>query len=136
MTGISEMQRSYQGGNFIVTGLDNKPIAELLGLFDTDGNNVLAVYLKVENEPWQRFFLDAWAGFWREFDEMPDELERGDVLIDYTELYSLRNKKIGAIVYRGQYEISIQDVGVFILRLIDPEIDDTNSEVLFEEKMA
>ena len=87
---------------------------------------------------WQRYFLDAYIGFWESTGKFVDECEEGhDRMVDYGAIYKLHNKKIrSAKCVNGEIDLIIEGVGSLILKLVNPSTDDTSSKLFFNEAIT
>ena len=70
--------RIHQDNNFDVKGLDGEKVQEILGLVEEDNpdDQPIMVYLKVTNNRWQKYFIDARIGFWEEYDFKRDNNDK------------------------------------------------------------
>jgi hypothetical protein len=136
-------RRLYQDSNFVVTHLDGFLVEHLVGAVDSEqlglDDEPIVIYLKAQNQAWQRFFLDAWIGFWEDCGEdgIAEEEKRDGVrFVDYAAMFEIRGKKIVSIAcINCQIRIAIEKTGTVVLALVEPEKDDCKSKVVFEKRV-
>jgi hypothetical protein len=138
---MSPKGRLYQDANFVVTDLDGFLIEHLVGTVyskrPSPDDEPIVIYLKAQNQAWQRFFLDAWIGFWEDCGEdVIAEEEKDDEIrfVDYAAMFEIRGKKIISIAcINSQICIAIEKTGTVVLALVEPEKDDNKSKVVFKK---
>lgn len=129
---LLNMTRLYQDTDFIVSGLNGSMVHELIGLVDQSNPDTvpIVVTLKTEKKSWFRFFLSAGLAFWEEWEAIDDDTDDETRLVDYADMYSVRNKVITAITcIDSTMRIQLDGNMNFILRFIDEHDIDSDSEV-------
>ena len=85
------LERIHQDLNFCVSYINGQKIEKLFGIVSkTEAEDEpIIVHLKLEKLKWQRFFLDAFIGFWEVSNKYIDELDSDTKIVDYAEKYNL-----------------------------------------------
>jgi len=131
--------RIYQDDNFDVVGFEGTEIEHILGLVDCQDSddNPIVVNMKVVNRSWQRYFLDAFIGFWEDWGELTDEEDEDTRFVDYADKFKLIGKKIKNIKCRDGRIVTLFESGdELILELVDHKADDKYSVVYFSKSSA
>lgn len=129
--------RIHQDDHFDVAGFDGETLECLVGIGDKDDpdDHPILIYLKTTNKTWQKFFLDAYLGFWEDWGDI--EQEDGGKSIDYGAMFTLTGKTIKNIKCRDRkIVIEFANGDQFILKHINREDDDTECEVVFKQQSA
>ena len=103
--------------------------------------DVVFVYLKVKNWNWQKYFLDAGAGFWEDteksdYNDLDDvEDDENFVFKDYTKKLKVEESVISKIYCEPNDEncqiiIELENYKKIILRSINSKIFDSEIEIL------
>ncbi|KUJ61166.1 hypothetical protein AR687_14650 [Flavobacteriaceae bacterium CRH] len=130
---------------FIFTDFNGLRLEKLIVCENPETKEPILVYIKVENNNWYQFFLDAGLGFWQSFDEI--ELEEIEIETDdeyhypdKTSEFELFNKTIEKIwcetdKSNSQIIIAFENDEKLILRTIEPTIFNSESELIKIKKL-
>ncbi|MDR6764106.1 hypothetical protein J2Y38_004335 [Flavobacterium sp. 2755] len=93
----------------------------------------IVIYIKVENNNWHQYFLDAGLGFWQNWDEIDDDDDYN--YIDRTNELEIFEKTISRIWCEPQQNnsqiiIQFENNEKLILRTVQPKIFDSKSELI------
>ena len=127
--------RLYQSNNFIFEEFNSLKIEKTFICENPETKSVIIVYVKVENNGWHQFFLDAGYGFWEDWEEI-DLSDENYNYIDITATFHLNESPIKQVVCQpngnnSEIFIEFETRNKFILRTILPDFD-SDSEVVFE----
>lgn len=129
--------------NFKVEGFENYKIDKILICENLKTKSVVFVYLKIYEKNWQKYFLDAGAGFWEDTETI-NYLDLGDIeddenfiFKDYSNKFDIKDKEISKIfceqnVENCQIVIELKNSKKIILRCINSEVFDSECEIVFE----
>ena len=130
--------RLFQDTDFEVEGFEKKKLEGLIGVLDREASErgPILVYIKVEDNPWQQFFLDAGIGFWENWGEI-DIDDPSFLYIDYANEFKIGYKAIYA-AYCQNSSIKIEFITneKIILRYVDPTDMDSACEIVMENKIV
>ncbi|MFC7773037.1 hypothetical protein [Flavobacterium sp. GCM10027622] len=129
--------------NFVVEGFENYKIDKILICENLKTKSVIFVYLKIYEKNWQKYFLDAGAGFWEDT-ETKNYLDLGDIeddenfiFKDYSNKFDIKDKEISKIYCEQNEEncqivIELKNSGQIILRCGNSKVFDSECEIVFE----
>ncbi len=109
---MNKIGRIYQNKDFDVAGFTGEKIEEILGVVDHSeaDNHPMVINLRTENQPWQRYFLDAGIGFWENWGELVDKEDEDNRFVNYGEIFQLKRKVIQFIKCRnGKISIEMEN---------------------------
>lgn len=129
--------------NFVIEHLENLQIEKIIVCEELKTGNVIYVYLKVFGKNWQKYFLDAGAGFWEDaktsnYNELDDiEADESFVFKDYTQKLRLEGNTISKIYCEPNDEncriiIKLNVNGKIVLRCINSKVFDSGCEITIE----
>lgn len=123
----------FQDNNFTFTEFDNLKLLKLIVCEKPETQEPIVVYIKVENNNWHQYFLDAGLGFWQNWNEIDDDDDYN--YIDRTNELEVFEKTISRIWCEPQQNnsqiiIQFENNEKLILRTVQPEIFDSESELL------
>ncbi len=129
--------RLYQDSEFEFKAFNGLKLEQLIVLEDCISEEAILVYLKVENNNWHQYFLDAGIGFWESWDELIDFEDEDDETkyIDSTDRYGVRGKEISKIyctknLNNSRIVIEFSDAEKLILKYTDSEDFDSACELI------
>ncbi|WP_282628409.1 hypothetical protein [Empedobacter sedimenti] len=127
----------FQDDTFVYTGADGLVIEELLTLENRSEENVVLVYIKIQGQDWQQYFLDVGIGFWQNYENINpwDEVDEEYQLIDKALEFGIKHKKIQKIwcepnENNSQITIEFDSNERIILKTREPKIFDSNCELI------
>ncbi len=134
--------RLYQHHEFVFDELDGLKIEQLVVCKDGESNNeVIQVFLKMENRNWHNYFLDAGIGFWENWDTPPpiEESDEDTLYVDYTEKWALSGKRIEKVYCtkdqnNSKIVIELENKEELVLKCICPEIFDSAYDLIRKER--
>ena len=129
--------------NFVVEGFKNYKIDKILICENLKTKSVIFVYLKIYEKNWQKYFLDAGAGFWEDtktinyLDLADIEDDEDFVFKNYSNKFDIKDKEIFKIFCEQnegncQIIIELKNSGKIILRCRNSKEFDSESEIVFE----
>lgn len=125
----------FQSSSFEVEFLNGKAIEKVMVCQDPDTTEPLIVYLKVKNESWHQFFLDAGYGIWENW----GEIDKDDFydLIDYTNEFGVKHKIVKRIycetdLKNSRIIVLLESGERLILKCINPEIEESDCELILD----
>lgn len=127
--------------NFEIKDFVNSKIEKIVVCEDLKTKNVVFVLLKVKNWNWQKYFLDAGAGFWidtekSDYNDLDDiEDDENFVFKDYTKELKVEESVISKIYCEPNDEncqiiIELENCKKIILRSINSKIFDSEIEIV------
>ena len=132
-----ERGRIFQEDDFIFTEFDGLKLQKIVVCENPESKELVIVYLKVENHNWHQYFLDVGIGFWEDWNTIDLEIEEDDSFnyIDKTLEFNLSGKIISKIwcepeENNSRITIAFESGEKLILKTVDPEIFDSESELL------
>jgi hypothetical protein len=132
---MEQRGRIFQDDNFVFTEFNGLKLQKVVVCENPETNEPILVYLKVENNYWHKYFLDAGIGFWETWNEIDIDSDDGYNYIDKTNEFALFEKIISRIWCEPQQNnsqiiIEFESSEKLILRTVQPEIFDSESELL------
>ncbi len=129
--------------NFEMEGFVNLKIEKVIVCKKLKTKDIVFVYLKVKNRNWQKYFLDAGAGFWEDteksnYNDLDDiEDDENFEFKDYTKKLDVEEKVINKIYCEPNDEncriiIELENSKNIILRSINSNIFDSENEIVKE----
>lgn len=129
--------------NFIVEGFESYKIDKILICENLKDKSVIFVYLKIYEKNWQKYFLDAGAGFWEDTETINyldlENIEDDEdfILKDYSNKFNIKNKEISKIYCEPNEEncqiiIQLKNSRKILLRCRNSKIFDSECEIVFE----
>lgn len=129
--------------NFEIQNFQNLEIEKLITCENLKDKSVVFVYIKIYENNWQKYFLDAGAGFWEdtmlENYENLDDIEEDEnfKFNDYSKLFEIKNEKIKKIYCEPNDEncqviIELNSAKKIILRCKNSKIFDSECEIVKE----
>lgn len=129
--------------NFEMEGFVNLKIEKIIVCKNLKTKDIVFVYLKVKNRNWQKYFLDAGAGFWEDTEKSNytdlDDIEDDEnfEFKDYTKKLDVEEKVINKIYCEPNDEncriiIELENSKNIILRSINSNILDSENEIVKE----
>lgn len=127
----------FQDYTFVYTACNGLVIEEVLTLESIVDQDVVLVYIKMQDQNWQQYFLDAGIGFWQNYENINpwDEVDENYRLIDKALEFGIKHKKVQKIwcephENNSQIIIELDSNERLILKTLAPEIFDSNSELI------
>lgn len=131
----------YSLRNFVIEDFVNLKIEKIIVCENLKSRSIVFVYIKIFENNWQKYFLDAGAGFWEDtkitdYNELEDiENDKNFVVNDYTE--KIKNKVISKIYCEPNNEncriiIELGTEERLILRCKDSKQFDSDCEIIIE----
>lgn len=130
----------FQDNRFEFTDLNGLQLEKLISCEDQQSNDVIMVYIKVKNKEWHQFFLDVGYCFWQNYEDI-DPTDEQNIEQEYTyvnksiewKLLDATITKIYCVPEQNNCRITIEfdNKKMFILKTIEPQIFDSNCELLF-----
>jgi len=129
--------------NFVVEGFENYKIEKILICEELKTKSVIFVYLKIYEKNWQKYFLDAGAGFWEDTEKI-NYLDLGDIeddenfiFKDYSNKFDIKSKEISKIYCEQNGEncqiiIVLKNSEKIILRCRNSKVFDSECEIVIE----
>ena len=129
--------------NFVIDELENCKIENIIIHGNSEDNSVVFVLLKVYEVNWQKYFLDAGAGFWYDTEtkdyQMIDCIEEHDYYFttDYTEKFNIKNNIIRKAFCEpndknSRIILELENGERIVLRCKNSKIFDDDCEILIE----
>ena len=139
-------ERLVNDSAFICHDLSGLTVEAFYGIYSIeDSSELILVLIKLrEKKLWQRFFLDAFIGFWEEWEEavISEDLE-DDLVIDLGEQHDLLGSQVNSIVCTGDADQLIPSViwfniGETILKMsfIDNDGEEPGSKLEFHQSTS
>ncbi|MBE8727491.1 hypothetical protein [Flavobacterium hungaricum] len=131
-----------EGYNALLTEFDGLKLKQLIVCQKTETKEPVILFLKIENQNWHEYFLDAGLVFWRNYDEMEAEIEMEEedafCYVDKTNELDLFEKVISTIRCEADHNnskliIEFKSKEKLILQTITPEIFDSETELIFKK---
>ena len=127
--------------NFAIEDYVNLRIERIIACEQLNTKNVVFVYLKLIGSNWQKYFLDAGAGFWEDtkttdYYKLDDNEDDGEfVFKDYTKVFNIENKTISKIYCEPNDDncriiIELEKNEKIILRCKKSKIFDSEAEIV------
>ena len=127
--------------NFVIEDYVNLKIDKIIACEELNTKNIVFVYLKVIGSNWQKYFLDAGAGFWEDtkitdYYKLDDNKDnRKFVFKDYTKEFNIEDKTISKIYCEPndancRIIIELEKNQRIILRCKKSKIFDSESEIV------
>ena len=127
--------------NFEIKDFVNSKIEKIVVCENLKTKNVVFVFLKVKNWNWQKYFLDAGAGFWvdtekSDYNDLDDiEDDENFVFKDYTKKLKVEESVISKIYCEPNDEncqiiIELENCKKIILKSINSKIFDSEIEIV------
>lgn len=128
--------------NFVIEDFLNLTIEKIIVCEDFKTKNVIFIYLKIYENNWQKYYLDAGAGFWedtetKEYENLADiEDCENFAYKDYSKELNVKDKIIHKIYCEPNNEncqiiIEFKNERI-ILRCIDSKIFESDCEIVKE----
>ena len=123
----------FQDNNFIFAEFDGLKLLKLVVCEQPETKEPVVIFIKVENNNWHQYFLDAGLGFWQSWNEIDyDEYYN---YVDKTDEFQLFEKVILKIwcapqQNNSQIIIEFESNEKLILRTTQPEIFDSETELI------
>lgn len=127
----------FQDNAFVYDACDGLVIEELLTFESIVDQDIVLVYIKIQDHNWQQYFLDAGIGFWQNYENINpwDEVDENYRLIDKALEFGVKYKKVQKIWCEphgnnSRIIIELDSNESLILKTIAPEFFDSNSELI------
>lgn len=129
----ASLERTHQDRNFKISYINGQKIEQLIGLVSKEDHDeeLIMVNVKLEGLEWQRFFLDAFIGFWEVSCNYVDDSDEDIKSVDYLEKYELGGKSVmSAECVNGEIVLVISDGSRLALVLKNSTVCDTDSKLV------
>lgn len=129
--------------NFVVEGFENYKIDKIIICENLKTKSVIFVYLKISEKNWQKYFLDAGAGFWEDtktinyLDLVDIEDDENSIFKDYSNKFDVKDKRIVKVYCEQSHKncqiiIELSNSEKIILRCRNSKVFDSECEIVFE----
>jgi len=131
----------FQDTNFVFQDFNGLKLEKLIACENPVNEDVVLVFIKVENKDWHQFFLDSGYGFWQNYEDIDPTLAANNEdeynYIDKTLDFKIAGKLIAKIWCEPQgvncqIRIAFETKEVLILRTIDSNLFDSQSELILD----
>jgi len=124
----------FQDTNFVFKEFDGIKLEQLVVCEEPETNEPITIYLKVENNNWHQYFLDAGLGFWQNWNEIDYDFDNYNY-VDKTSSFGLFEKVIHKIwceqdKNNSQIIIEFESNDKLVLKTINPEKFDSECELI------
>ncbi len=129
----------FQDKNFVFEDFNGLKLEKLVTCETPTDNDVVMVFIKVENNEWHQFFLDSGYGFWQNYENIdPTLAKNNDDEYNYIEKtldFNITGKCITKIIcepneVNSKINIAFETNEHLILRAINPKQFDSKSELV------